>query len=85
MESVGNAAETFLNSGILGAIIVVLGAVVVYLYKSREKIQEDRLNEAKQVRDTIAEPLSKLSTLIKESNDDILDAIYEKQPRKRSR
>ena len=84
MGPIENAAQTFLNSGILGAIIVILGWAVFYLYRSKEKIQDDRLAEARQVRETIAEPLSQLSALIKESNDDILDAIDGKK-RKRSR
>jgi chromosome condensin MukBEF MukE localization factor len=85
MGGLEGATQTFLNSGILGAIIVILGAVIVYLYRSREKIQDERLQEAKEVRQQIAEPLSQLSGLVKQSNDEILDAIYDSKRPKRSR
>lgn len=40
-----NATGKLLETGILGAIIIILGSVIVYLYKEAQQTKVDRLND----------------------------------------
>lgn len=46
-------ATKFLENGVIGACVVVLAFVVWRLYKSYDKIQDSRVNEAQAVTDRI--------------------------------
>lgn len=43
-QAIGKLLET----GVLGAIVVILGVVVMYLYKENSKIRDDRLTDVKE-------------------------------------
>lgn len=43
-QAIGKLLET----GVLGAIVVILGVVVIYLYKENSKIRDDRLTDVKE-------------------------------------
>lgn len=73
---VESVANSFIAADpILGGIIVVLGAAVLYLFKARDKERDARLEESKEVTSLIVKPLQDLTQLITDSNNDVLDAI----------
>lgn len=45
MEPVNSAISTILQNGLLGALIIILGFIVVYLYKEVQQSKLDRLND----------------------------------------
>lgn len=71
--------QILLEYGLPGVIILVLGSVVLYQERSRQKvqdklegIQEQRLNEAKETRDKLTEPLDKVADLSQRMYDLLL-------------
>lgn len=56
----------YFTQGVLGVTVLVLALVVVFLYRSKDKLQdrynalqEQRIVDAKETRDKIVEPLEK--------------------------
>ena len=45
MEPINSAISEILKNGLLGAIVIVLGIVVVFLYKEVQTSKSDRLND----------------------------------------
>jgi len=45
MEPINSATSEILKNGLLGAIVIVLGIVVIYLYKEVQQSKCDRLND----------------------------------------
>jgi predicted P-loop ATPase/GTPase len=73
----------FLSQGVLGVTVLVLAAVIIYLYKSYDKkltdkqsqvdmIQEERLKNALETRDKLTEPIEEMTRTIKNIYDAVL-------------
>lgn len=72
----GGVTSTFLQQGILGAIVVVLAGVVFYQNKKIEKLydrlyqsEQERRTDAVEARDKITEPLEGLALGMKMLSD----------------
>lgn len=53
--------DILLNYGPLGVGVLALGVAVVFLFKRLDKIQEDRLQDARDTRDKLSGPLDELT------------------------
>jgi hypothetical protein len=84
--AVGGGTNVLLQYGIAGVFIIALVIAVVYLVKElkatrarNDTIQDQRLAEAKEVRDKLTEPLEKIGT----QNEKIYDVLLNFDKRRR--
>lgn len=66
-----NTANVFIAYGPLGAAVVVMGGVIYFLYKENKSlqnrlydVQEERLRNAIETRDKLAEPMENMTKLM---------------------
>lgn len=90
MNEVGAGISKLIESGILGVLLVLAGAAIVYLYRAKETESKGRLQDQKEVTTKIVAPIEAIQRLLesqieqtKKDKDDILDAVDNPKPRRR--
>jgi len=79
---VEQAISTIIDSGVLGALVILFGGVIVYQNREIRKISDGRLQDSKDVTSKIIEPLEAIKKIIQEQgedrkkeNRDVIDAV----------
>lgn len=72
------ALKSIIESGLLGALLVVSLFTIAFMYRENKSLQEKRIEDLRQARDAIAEPLG----AVKRTVELILDAVSEKGRRR---
>lgn len=67
------ALKSIIESGLLGALLVVSLFAIAFMYRENKSLQEKRIEDLRQARDAIAEPLG----AVKRTVELILDAVSE--------
>ncbi len=67
------ALKSIIESGLLGALLVVSLFTIAFMYRENKSLQEKRIEDLRQARDAIAEPLG----AVKRTVELILDAVSE--------
>jgi len=82
--AVSSIDSYFLSQGVLGAIVLVLASVCVFLYRKNDAlqskldaIQEQRIMDAREVSRSITSPLEKIA----EQNKSIYDVVLNSKSR----
>lgn len=70
--------ELLITYGPLGIGVLALGIAVTFLFKRLDKIQEDRLQDARDTRDKLTGPLEELNKQSK-STYDLLVSLLDKR------
>ena len=64
------AFRTVIDSGVLGALVVIFGGVIAYMYRENRKLSDARLADSKEVTTKVIEPLEAIKKLIQEQGDE---------------
>lgn len=67
------ALKAIIESGLLGALLVVALLTVAFMYRENKALQEKRIDDLRTARDAIAEPLG----AVKRTVELILDAVQD--------
>jgi len=67
------ALKAIIESGLLGALLVVALLTVAFMYRENKALQEKRIDDLRIARDAIAEPLG----AVKRTVELILDAVQD--------
>lgn len=67
--------DILLNYGPLGVAVVAEGLAIIYLFKRLDKIQEDRLQDARDTRDKLIAPIEDLGK-VSATTATTMDNIY---------
>lgn len=62
--SIDGAVSEIVQSGVLGALLILSIVAIVYLYKDNKSIQKDRISDLKEVRNLLIEPLDNIKTTV---------------------
>lgn len=90
MESISTSVIKLVESGLLGTLLVIAGAIIIALYRDNTKQRDARLEDQKKITSLIVEPLESIKKLVTQEGenrtkdkDEIIDAIDNPKLRRR--
>ena len=64
------AITTIIDSGVLGALVILFGGVIVYQNREIRKLSDGRLQDSKDVTSNLIEPMEAIKRAIQEQGED---------------